>query len=237
MTDRSPAAEPDRGRASALENPAVAGAGAVPAAEWAVRGAAAWVEALAALAALVAHDFRNTLNAVAVNLEVVRGRSARGAEAAAIAPFAATALAQFEVASAGVEGMLALCRAEAGPADVTNVADSVARVLAIRGDGTVRLTASGAEGALTSVPPSVVRALVARAVLSALGDGETATCEIDVRDGILVRVRGAASVPPSLDPQLAAVASLFAVGIATSGDTLELRLPYLHTDVTPHGPA
>src|SRR4051812_21248311 len=62
------------------------------------KSAALWADTLQSLANVVAHDLRNALNAVAVNLEVVRSRSARGAEASAIAPFAATAANNFETA-------------------------------------------------------------------------------------------------------------------------------------------
>lgn len=196
-------------------------------------GAAAWASALQAVASLVAHDFRNALNAVAVNLEVVHGRSARGADAAAIAPFAATARAQFEAVSAAAEALLVLSRPAPGRADVVAVADSLARLLALRGDGAVQLTRFGAGAAFTAVPPDVVRAVVARGVLSALAGGPPAACEITVGDGIFLRVSGAANASPSLDPDLVAVASTYAVAVATRGHVLEIRFPTLGTDATP----
>lgn len=53
---------------------------------------------LAALRQL-AHDVRNALNGVAVNLEVARSRVARGADAAQVAPFLETAAQQLEAAT------------------------------------------------------------------------------------------------------------------------------------------
>lgn len=194
--------------------------------------------ALQALVSLVAHDFRNALNAVAVNLDVVRGRLARGAEAPAIAPFAATAVAQFEAVSAAAEALLALSRSEPpGPADVATVTARVARLLTVRADGVARLTLPSSGPAPTSVPPEVVRALVAHSVLSALATGGAAACEITVADGILLRVSGAESASPVLDPGLVAVASSFAVAVATRDHAIELRFPSSGTDAIPDGPA
>ncbi len=44
----------------------------------------------------VAHEVRNALNGVAVNLEVARGRSQRGSDVAQIAPFIETATQQLD---------------------------------------------------------------------------------------------------------------------------------------------
>ena len=47
----------------------------------------------------LAHDVRNALNGVAVNLEVARSRAQRGVEVAQVAPFIETAVQQLEAAS------------------------------------------------------------------------------------------------------------------------------------------
>jgi hypothetical protein len=47
----------------------------------------------------LAHDVRNALNGVAVNLEVARSRALRGVDVAEIAPFIETAAQQLDVAS------------------------------------------------------------------------------------------------------------------------------------------
>jgi hypothetical protein len=47
----------------------------------------------------LAHDVRNALNGVAVNLEVARGRAGRGVDIADVAPFLETAAQQLEVAA------------------------------------------------------------------------------------------------------------------------------------------
>jgi signal transduction histidine kinase len=188
------------------------------------------------VASHVAHDFRNALNAVAVNLEVVRGRAARGAEATAIAPFAATATAQFESASAAAEDLLSLARPESASPDVAAIAARVSRLVSSRNDGALRLDDRSGGRARTSVPADIARAVVARSVLSAVGQGDGITCEIGVGDGIFLLVTGVTYVPPSPDPELVAAASAHGVRFASREHTLELRFPVLDSRVTPHVP-
>lgn len=47
----------------------------------------------------LAHDVRNALNGVAVNLEVARSRARRGVDIAEVAPFIETAAQQLDVAT------------------------------------------------------------------------------------------------------------------------------------------
>lgn len=47
----------------------------------------------------LAHDVRNALNGVAVNLEVARSRAQRGVDVAEVAPFMETAAEQLELAT------------------------------------------------------------------------------------------------------------------------------------------
>ena len=83
------------------------------------------------------HEIRNALSGVAVNVEVVKSRAARGDGADALAPFADRAALQVGVASALTDGLLGL----------------VGAVLAAEAEGTLR-TASGA-GAGTRIELTV----------------------------------------------------------------------------------
>ena len=70
-----------------------------------------WLGALQNLAGRVAHEIRNPLNAVAVNLEVVRSRCERGAvESTAVLPFATAAAGELERVSRLIDALLALAR-------------------------------------------------------------------------------------------------------------------------------
>ena len=209
--------------------PAASGASAGGAAAASVqpgRGSAVlWGETLHTLANVVAHDLRNALNAVAVNLEVVRGRSARGAEASAIAPFAATAAANFETAAAAAEALLSFARPEPGRVDVAAIVVRLARLLAVGGGSRIDITDHSDGRATTSAGPDITRAAVARSVLAAVGTGERAACEIAVDDGIFLRVTGATRVPPLPDSELIAAALEQGVRIASGERSIELRFP------------
>lgn len=70
-----------------------------------------WLRALQSLATRVAHEVRNPLNAVAVNLEVVRSRCERETvEPRAVLPFATAAAGELERVSRLIDAVLALAR-------------------------------------------------------------------------------------------------------------------------------
>lgn|GEM_PF-1204100 len=82
----------------------------------------------------LAHDVRNALNGVAVNLEVARVRVARGADAAQVAPFLETAAQQLDAAArlhkrytdaaSGVAGVAAPTRAARAADEQTEAANT-----------------------------------------------------------------------------------------------------------------
>jgi signal transduction histidine kinase len=194
-----------------------------------------WAEALQDLASLIAHDLRNALNAVAVNLEVVRGRSARGTEASGIASFAATAASNFESAAAATEALLALARAESAlVVDVAAIATRIGRLLSVRATNAVQVVDRSAGRATTEISGDMVRAAVARSVLTALSASERIACEITVDDGIFVRVTGATDDPPRPDSELAAAALAYGIHFASRGQSLELRIPTVDQRATQH---
>jgi signal transduction histidine kinase len=202
------------------------------------RGSAVlWAETLQALANVVAHDLRNALNAVAVNLEVVRGRSARGADVSAIAPFAATAAANFETAAAAAEALLSFARPEPGRVDVAAVIARLARLLAVLGEPRIEVHDRSDGRATTVAQADIARAAVARSVLAALDNGERAACEIAVDDGIFLRVTGATRVPPLPDSELVAAALEQGIQIASGDRSVELRFPAVDSRATPNVPS
>ena len=199
--------------------------------------AALWADTLQSLANVVAHDLRNALNAVAVNLEVVRSRSARGAEASAIAPFAATASTNFETAAAAAEALLALVRPEPGRVDIAAVVTRLARVLAVRARGGLQVSDLSDGRAATSAPPDIVRTAVARSVLAAVDGDEGAACEIAVDDGIFLRVTGATRVPPPPDSDLVAAALEQGIRITPRERSIELRFPAVDQRANQNAPS
>jgi signal transduction histidine kinase len=134
-----------------------------------------WLAALRRLAAGVGHEMRNALNGVAVNLEVVRSRSARdGMPATSLAQYASTASDQLESVIAIAEALVALNRAPQRPVVAGRVADqllSLIRPPLVAVGGSARLIVEG-EG------KSDVSAEAARLVLAgALEAGATAAAE------------------------------------------------------------
>ena len=70
-----------------------------------------WLRALQKLAGRVAHEIKNPLNAVAVNVEVVRSRCERvNLEPSALRPFATAAASELERVARLVDALLALAR-------------------------------------------------------------------------------------------------------------------------------
>ena len=198
--------------------------------------AALWVGTFQALASRIAHDLRNALNAVAVNLEVVRGRAARGADATAIAPFAATAATQYEAATAAAEALLTLARPQTGDADLADIVGQLGRLIGVRSATSVVLDDRAKGAARTSAPGDVTRAVVARSVLSALDVGDSAASETRVDGGIFLRVTAALQVAPP-DAELVAVASVYGVRFASHGNVVEIRFPAAGARATPAVPA
>jgi len=191
-----------------------------------------WADTLQSLANVVAHDLRNALNAVAVNLEVVRSRSARGAEAPAVAPFAATAAKNFETAAAAAEALLSFVRPEPGRVDVAAVVGRLAQLLAVRAGAGLQVIDRSDGRATTAVPPDIARAAVARSVLAAVGADEGAACEIAVDDGIFLRITGATRVPPLPDSELVAAALEHGVRLTSRERSIELRFPAVDQHAT-----
>jgi signal transduction histidine kinase len=70
-----------------------------------------WLRAFQKLAGRVAHEIKNPLNGVAVNLEVVRSRCERvNVESSAVQPFATAAASELQRLAALVDALLALAR-------------------------------------------------------------------------------------------------------------------------------
>lgn len=147
---------------------------------------ALWLATQHQVAGRVAHEIKNTLNGVAVNLEVVRSRLARaaasesGAGPAYAGPgkastaFAETASTEFERVTAQAEALLALVRPVQAPTDVALVAAQLAALLglaAARDGGRLIVEGTDDGGARTTGDGNVVRLVVAQAMLAALHDG------------------------------------------------------------------
>lgn len=141
---------------------------------------ALWLTTQQAIVSRVAHEYKNTLNGVALNLEVVRSRLARAAAGGpdargpAVNTFAETASGEFERLSIQSLALLGLMRPAGDPADVWAIASQLAVIFALAAerDGG-RLTVEGTDDGRTRTTASgaIVRLMVAQAMLAALEDG------------------------------------------------------------------
>lgn len=141
-----------------------------------------WLATQHAIAGRVAHEVKNTLNGVAVNLEVVRSRLGRpGALAAPAASFAETASEQFELLTEQVEALLALVRPVHAPADVAILTAQLVKLLgpAAEKEGATLVLAGAPDGAATTTGDGATARLAVAAALLAVLDATRAAGAVD----------------------------------------------------------
>ena len=201
-----------------------------------------WLAALQQLTGAVAHELRNALNGVAVNLEVVRSRSGRdGVPASALGSFAGSAAGQLEQVITMTDALMALARAGQEPAALGRTADQVAalvRPVLVANGGSLDLAVEG-EGT-TRVPAAATRLFVAAAMQAALDaargketaakhDHAALACRVRAvgapEHSVELRVEGNFARTPALEAGLAELARTYSVGVVPSDDSITLTFP------------
>jgi signal transduction histidine kinase len=163
-----------------------------------------WLATLQRLSGGVAHEIRNALNAVAVNLEVVRSRSGRdGLLASSLGQYATSASDQLEGVITVAEALIALNRAPQRPLAAGRIADQLLALIRpplVANGGGARLVVEG-EGA-SGVPADVARLVLAGALeagaAAAFKHRMELLCVVRPVDGIEVEITTGA-VPLSID--------------------------------------
>ncbi len=195
-----------------------------------------------------AHEIRNPLNGVAVNLEVVRSRLARGSgDPASIGRFAESAASESERAAELVQALLELARPLATPVDLWSamlpmvalhraIAGASARAAPSAEVGTalasVTLDRRGEAPLAVAASAPVARLALAAALEAAAGAGTPAVvrCSMerladdDVEGAALVvaTIRCAPPVPP-LDDAVVEAIGIGGVALKRVSDGLELH--------------
>ena len=204
-----------------------------------------WLATLQDVVGRVAHDVKNLLNGVAVNLEVVRSRASRpGVEVSAVKPFAESAAEQFERLSTVTDALLTLARPAREPVDVVESWNTVAALAAPASAGgenawTARPPADGAD-TIAAGPGEMVRLAIAATAVAAAqctprggegGGGPRVSCTVTRAQGngshgpeINVTVACGAAPPPLRDGVAAAVAPA-GIRVAREKDVLILTIP------------
>ncbi len=195
------------------------------------RVARLWLATGQELARRSAHDVKNALNGVAVNLEVVRSRLERpGATAEAAARFAATASQQFERVTEYAEALIALARPARQPTDAAALLRDLLPFFELAPGGDV-------SPGPADVPPGTYfsqadaqagRLALAAALLAAAEHGAPIRCrtEADDRGGLRVRISGGDGAP-ELARELAEAIAEAGIGIGRDNDALTLMFPPL----------
>lgn len=160
---------------------------------------ALWLSCLGRLAGRSAHELKNPLNGLALNLEVVRSRSARpGIEGSALAPFAAAAAAELERTIPLVEALLALARPLPIPVDLRTALQPLSVLygaIATAGGGSLTIEPES-EQLFVTVDGNAVRALLAEALDVTIGANLDVTARLGRSGGMVsLRMIGGAGRP------------------------------------------
>jgi signal transduction histidine kinase len=197
-----------------------------------------WLAALEKLTGNVAHELRNALNGVAVNLEVVRSRSAReGVAASALGSYAASASEQLEQVIAMTDALMALTRAADGSAAVGRIADRVAALVRpplVAAGGSLELAVEG--DGMTKVPVEAARLFIAAALQCAVetaggegggAKGKPVVLAVAVRPAgaVALSIEGKFRTPPQLDDAVSQLATEYGVGIHPTESSITLTFP------------
>jgi signal transduction histidine kinase len=191
-----------------------------------------WLAALQRALDRAAHDVKDALNGVSVNLEVVRSRASRAdAAASAVAPFADAAAHQLERLTALLDAVLALGRRERGPVDVGITLRRVAAVCSASNaasDARVTVREALVSDARTGVPSEAVRLALTAPLLDAVASrrGESrdpVVCELTGDgDALVVRVLADRAVTMPAD----AAEALRALGVRWTESANELSIVF-----------
>ena len=192
-----------------------------------------WLAALQRALGRAAHDVKDALNGVSVNLEVVRSRANRAdAPASAVAPYAEAAAEQLERLTTLLDAVLALGRIERAPADVGVTLRRVAAVCGASNssaDARVMLRETVVGDALTSVTGDTVRLALVAPLLDAVtgrkGEArEAVVCEL-AGDTDSLAVRLLADRPIVMPAETAEVLRLAGVRWTETANELSIVFP------------
>jgi signal transduction histidine kinase len=192
-----------------------------------------WLAVLQRALGRAAHDVKDALNGVSVNLEVVRSRASRAdATASSVAPFAEAAAQQLERLTALLDAVLALGRSERGPVDVGITMRRVAALCSASNAAsdarvTVRETLAG--DARSSVAIDAVRLALTAPLLDVVASRrgesrEAVVCEL-ASDGDVLVVRLLADRPVPMPADTAEVLRAAGVRWTEAGHELSVVFP------------
>lgn len=191
---------------------------------------ALWLHAFQDVVGRSAHEIKDALNGVCLNMEVVRSRSARGDSDSSLAAFATAAANQLELLSARTEALLFLARLPKSPDDPADVAITLKHlatllVPAVRADGG-SLAIEGYNGSvITGAPAKPVRLALAAALLAHIKEGGGTRCVLQPGSDAVVRFSHESAEAGRLDPAVAAAIARHNIRTERSGSDLVIAFP------------
>ena len=192
-----------------------------------------WLPVAQAVVDAAAHEVKDVLNGVSLNLEVIRSRSS-DAELAnkVVAPFATAAAAQLEILTARAEALLFLARPARNPADVAITLRHFAALLvpATKAEGGgAALAVEGVEHAVpTAAPGHATRLAIGAALLVLTRRGGSCRCRLERQEGsseTVVRFSHEPAVALTLDPEVTSAISECSIKVRGADSDLLLVFP------------
>lgn len=192
-----------------------------------------WLAALQEVVQRAAHEVKDALNGVSLNLEVIRSRST-GADGDrsrnSLAGFAASAAEQLDLLSARTEALLFLSRPQRpanGPVDVAVTLKHLASLLvpAAKADGVSLSVAGYQASAPTTASAVVTRLALAEGLLTLVNGGGAGRCRLETGAEPVVRFSHESAGTCSLDPAIARTIAQHGIRQETPGSELILRFP------------
>jgi signal transduction histidine kinase len=190
-----------------------------------------WLRTLEEVVNRAAHEVKDSLNGVSLNLEVIRSRStgvaANGQSLATFASFATSATEQLEQLSARTEAVLFLARPARDPADVALTLKHLASLLVptAKSEGG-SLTVDGYQrSAPTAAPAQATRLALAAGLLMLTKEGGGSRCHLNSNGETVVRFSHESAGACSLDSTVAKAIAEYSISNVRSGSDLILRFP------------
>ncbi len=187
---------------------------------------ALWLATLQRLTDRTAHDIRNALNGVAVNLEVVRSRAARGADGSAIASFATAAATEFETLTAQADALISLLRPAKAPTDLGALLSRLVALVADAGKGKIGLDVPMSSGSVTSsAHPTATRLALSAALLAAMDREGRATCRLGTESAPTVYIECFDGGPIGLADEIGAAVTAAGISLAPAAHGITISFP------------
>jgi hypothetical protein len=192
-----------------------------------------WWETLQRVIDVAAHEVKDALNGVSVNLEVIRSRSGRRpSNPTSVVDFAEAASGQFEALSERVEAVLFLSRPHkpaGAPVDVSLTLRHLGSLLApaAKANGGSLGVEGSDKAATTSAPAAATRLALATPLLSLIKEGGRGRCQLEPGQETVVRFSHESAGTCSLDPAVAEALAEYEIQNKRSGSDLLLIFPGL----------